>query len=136
MLGIKRQRGEAGLAGPALQAAEYSRTASMSKKMACTAQQKQPMFITSMGAGKRNLIGFCLLAELVTFLENPTPNLMSLCHFHHSQITMDSIKSGEAVDHLKGVRDNAEKRNRASSRDLETGHWCWQQRAQTMGGAL
>jgi hypothetical protein len=36
-------------------------------------------------------------------LENPTPNLMSLCHFHHSQITMDSIKSGEAVDHSKGA---------------------------------
>jgi hypothetical protein len=29
-------------------------------------------------------------------LEDPTPNLMSLCHFHHSKITMEQIKDGTA----------------------------------------
>jgi len=30
-------------------------------------------------------------------LEHPCPNLMSLCRVHHSEITMQQIKSGEAV---------------------------------------
>jgi hypothetical protein len=31
-------------------------------------------------------------------LENPTPNLMSLCRFHHSKITMEQIKDGTACN--------------------------------------
>jgi hypothetical protein len=31
-------------------------------------------------------------------LENPTPNLMSLCKKHHSEITMQAIKDGEACN--------------------------------------
>jgi len=31
-------------------------------------------------------------------LENPTPNLISLCRFHHSAITMQQIKEGEACN--------------------------------------
>jgi hypothetical protein len=30
--------------------------------------------------------------------ENPTPNLMSLCKAHHSEITMQQIKDGEACN--------------------------------------
>ena len=34
-------------------------------------------------------------------LENPTPNLMSLCKGHHARITMESIKEGTAVSACK-----------------------------------
>jgi hypothetical protein len=34
-------------------------------------------------------------------LEDPTPNLMSLCKAHHAKITMESIKEGTAVSACK-----------------------------------
>ena len=102
MLGIKRQRGEAGTESGA-SSCGILRTAKLCRKRWHALHSKSLTDVHHIDGSWKEKSDWVLFIGGVGTLENPTPNLMSLCHFHHSQITMDSIKSGEAVDHSKGV---------------------------------